>query len=429
MLRSVFLPLILAGAAGVAMTAEADTLIHAGRLIDGRSDAVREAVTIRISDRRIIAIERGFANAQAPDSVIDLRQATVLPGLMDMHTHLTSEIGPKSYQERFVLNDADFTLKAYANGLKTLQAGFTTIRDLGDTGNVTVALRKSIESGALIGPRIFTAAKGIGTTGGHADPTNGWRKELAGDPGPKSGVINGVEDARKAVRQRYKDGADWIKITATGGVLSLAKNGLNPQFTPEELAAIVQTAHDYGMRVAAHAHGAEGMRRAVEAGVASIEHGTFMNEDIMRLMIKRGTYYVPTILAGDWVADKAKIDDYFPDIVRPKAAAIGPQIQDTFASALKAGVPIVFGTDSGVSPHGENAKEFSLMVESGMDAMKAIQSATSVPAAFLGIDQDLGSVEAGKLADLVAVPGDPLADIEMMQRVNFVMKEGSVIVP
>lgn len=413
--------------AGAAASADAATLIHAGRLIDGRSDSARQNVTIRIEDGTIKSIEPGFSEPGGRDKLIDLSEATVMPGLMDMHTHLTSQIGPKSYQERFVLNDADFTMKAYANGRKTLSAGFTTIRDLGDQGNVTVALRDAIENGIVVGPRIFTAAKGIGTTGGHADPTNGWRKQLAGDPGPLVGVINGVDDARKAVRQRYKDGADWIKITATGGVLSLAKDGRNPQFTADEVVAIVETARDYGMRVAAHAHGEEGMKRAIEAGVASIEHGTFMTDDIMRLMKKRGTYYVPTVLAGEWVAEKARVEGFFPDIVRPKAAAIGPQIKKTFARAVELGVPILFGTDSGVSPHGENAKEFKLMVDGGMDPLEAIQSATFAAAVFLGIDSHVGSIEPGKVADIVAVPGNPLVDIRVLERVHFVMKDGEII--
>ena len=247
-----------------------------------------------------------------------------------------------------------------------------------------------------------------------------------GDPGPDEGVVNGADDARKAVRQRYKDGADWIKITATGGVLSVAKSGQNPQFTDEELAAIIATASDYGIRVAAHAHGTEGMKRAVLAGVASIEHGTYMSEEVMKLMRQRGTYYVPTIMAGNWVGEKAKIDGFFPELVRPKAAAIGPVIESTFAKAYAAGVPIVFGTDTGVSPHGDNAQEFALMVRNGMPEMEAIHSATSVAASFLGIDKTHGSITAGKQADVIAVPGDPLSDITVMQRVSFVMKGGEI---
>jgi imidazolonepropionase-like amidohydrolase len=272
----------------------------------------------------------------------------------------------------------------------------------------------------------LTAAKSLASTGGHADSTNGYANHLMGDPGPRNGIVNGVEDARKAVRQRYKDGADWIKITATGGVLSVAKSGQNPQFTDEEFQAIMDTAADYGLRVAAHAHGTEGMKRAVLAGVASIEHGTFMDEEVMGLMKERGTYFVPTILAGNWVAEKAKIDGFFPELVRPKAAAIGPLIEDTFAAAYKFGVPIVFGTDTGVSPHGDNAKEFALMVRAGMPEMEAIQSATSVAADFLDIGDSHGRLEAGKQADIIAVPGNPLDDISVLESVSFVMKGGAI---
>ncbi len=406
--------------------ANADMLIHAGRLIDGESDAAVTEMTIRVDGAEIKAIESGYTAAGPDDSVIDLKSHTVMPGLMDMHVHLTGEYSPDSRLNRFITNEADYAIDATMYAKRTLEAGFTVVRNLGDAFNVTVALRDAIEDGDVPGPRIFTAAKGMGTTGGHADPTNGWADHIMGDPGPKQGVINGPDEARQGVRQRYKDGADWIKITATGGVLSIAKSGQNPQFTDEELKALIETASDYGLRVAAHAHGTEGMKRAVIAGVASIEHGTFMDAEVMRLMKKHGTYYVPTILAGDWVAEKAKIDGFFPDLVRPKAAAIGPVIRDTFAAAYKAGVPIVFGTDTGVSPHGDNAQEFALMVAGGMPPMVAIQSATSVAAKFLGIDDTNGTLEAGKQADIVAVPGNPLDDITAMERVSFVMKAGEI---
>lgn len=405
----------------------ADTLIHAGRLIDGEASRAVSEVTVRVRDERIVAVERGYTEPEADDELIDLREHTLLPGLMDMHTHLSSEFNPKVYLERFQLEPADYALKAALHARRTLDAGFTTVRDVGDAYNVTVALREAIERGDLPGPRIFTAAKSLATTGGHADPTNGWASKLEPvPPGPREGVLNGPHQARAAVRQRYKDGADWIKITATGGVLSVAKSGENPQFTDEELAAVIETAADYGMRVAAHAHGAEGMKRAVRAGVASIEHGTFMDDEVIRLMKERGTYYVPTILAGEWVGEKAQEAGYFPEVVRVKAQAIGPQIKETFARAHAAGVNIAFGTDTGVSPHGENAREFALMVEAGMQPMDALRSATSVGARLLGVEDRLGTVEAGKLADLVAVPGDPLEDISVMERVEFVMKEGAV---
>ncbi|MBI2497445.1 MAG: amidohydrolase family protein, partial [Opitutae bacterium] len=305
-------------------------------------------------------------------------------------------------------------------------AGFTTVRDLGASDNLNNSLRDAIAKGWVVGPRIFSSGKALATTGGHGDPTNGLAMQFMGDPGPKEGVINGADDARKAVRQRYKDGADLIKITGTGGVLSLAKNGQNPQLTEEEFRAIVTTAHDYGMKVAVHAHGDEGMKRAILAGVDSIEHGTYMSDETIALMKQHGTYYVPTISAGRFVADKAKVDGYFPAVVRPKAAAIGPIIQATFQRAWQAGVKIAFGTDTGVGPHGDNAKEFIYLVEAGMPATKAIQSATLEAARLLGAEKDLGTIEAGKFADLVAVPGDPLVDIRLMTNVTFVMKAGTV---
>jgi imidazolonepropionase-like amidohydrolase len=410
----------------IALNVHARTLVHAGSLIDGISERSRSEVTVVVDGDRITEVSAGYLEPGPDDDVIDLTKHTVLPGLMDMHTHLSTQLSPATYLERYELSAAEVAFRAAKYARLTLMAGFTTIRDLGDRFNVTVALRKAIERSDVIGPRIFTAAKSIATTGGHADPTNSWGPHLAMDPGPQEGVVNGVADARKAVRQRYKDGADLIKITATGGVLSVAKSGLNPQFAEDEIRAIVDMARDYGFHVAAHAHGAEGMKRAVRAGVATIEHGTFMDAETMELMKKNGTFLVPTISAGIWVAAKAEIDDYFPDLVRPKAAAIGPTIQATFAEAYRAGVPILFGTDTGVSPHGENAKEFVYMVEAGMPAMEAIQSATSRPAAFLGVDGDLGSVEAGKLADLIAVAGDPLRDVAALQAVAFVMKAGVI---
>lgn len=410
----------------ISCSANADTLIHAGRLIDGESDRPVTERTIRVDGETIVGIERGYASPGADDTVIDLRDRTVLPGLMDMHVHLTGEYSPRSNLNRFILNEADLAFDAAKYAKRTLEAGFTVVRNVGDSFNVTVALRKAIEDGDVPGPRIFTAAKGLASTGGHGDPTNGWAAHFGANPTPKDGVVNSPEDARKAVRQRYKDGADWIKITATGGVLSVAKSGQNPQFRDEELKAIVDTAADYGMRVAAHAHGTEGMKRAVIAGVASIEHGTFMSEEVMDLMRERGTYFVPTIIAGNWVAEKSKIDGFFPELVRPKAAAIGPEIASTFAKAYRRGVPIVFGTDTGVSAHGDNAQEFALMVEGGMPPMEAIQSATSVAANFLEIGDTHGTLEAGKQADIIAVPGNPLDDITALERVSFVMKGGKV---
>ena len=399
--------------------------LHCGRLIDGVSSQVREEVTIIVDGKTIREIRDGYTKAEDGATAIDLKNKTVLPGLMDMHVHIEGESNPNSYLDRFRLNDADVALRATVYARRTLMAGFTTVRDLGGSG-VNVSLRNAINQGYVDGPRIFTAEKAIGTTGGHADPTNGARKGLMDYPGPEVGVVNGPDDAWQAVRKRYQNGADLIKITATGGVLSLAKDGSNPQFTLEEATAIVQAAKDYGMTTAAHAHGPEGMKRAVLAGITSIEHGTMMTEEVMDLMKEKGTYFVPTISAGKFVAEKAKVEGYFPAIIVPKALAIGPQIQATFAKAYKKGVKIAFGTDTGVSPHGDNAKEFLYMTEAGMPPMEAIRSATLTSAELLGISDRLGSIEAGKLADIIAVEDNPLEKIETLLEVAFVMKEGKV---
>ncbi|WP_285765118.1 metal-dependent hydrolase family protein [Biformimicrobium ophioploci] len=399
--------------------------IHAGKLFDSEKATLLAEQTIHVVDGHIDSVEPGYQQREGA-SVIDLRGYTVLPGLMDMHTHLLSEHSARSYMDRFILNAPDYTLRGVVNAEKTLMAGFTTVRDLGDMYNATVSLRKAINAGAIDGPRVFTAAKSIATTGGHADPTNGFRADLMGNPVPGEGVVNGVAAAREAVRQRYKDGADLIKITATGGVLSMAKSGQNPQFMQDELEAIVQTAKDYGFSVAVHAHGKEGMKRAVNAGVDSIEHGTYMDAEVMSLMRRNGTWMVPTLMAGEWVTEKARVDGFFPDMVRVKAAEIGPLMQETFSEAYRRGVRIAFGTDSGVSAHGGNAREFVLMVDGGMPAAEALQAATLNAAQLLRVEDELGSIASGKHADIVAVKGNPLEDITLMQSVPFVMKAGIV---
>lgn len=405
---------------------DAATIIHTGRLINGHDGKVHNEMSLTINEGRIVSVDKGFVAPKPDDTLIDLKQYTVTPGWMDMHTHLMSQHHSKVYSDRFFMNEADYALRSTVYAKRTLMAGFTTVRDLGDNGVNSVSLRKAIDEGWIVGPRIFTSGKSLATTGGHADPTNGLKGKFRRDADPVDGVVNGADDARKAVRQRYKDGADLIKLTATGGVLSLAANGQNPQFSTDELKVIVETAKDYGMTVAVHAHGTEGMKRAVLAGVDSIEHGTFMTDEVMKLMKERGTYLVPTISAGIWVARKAEEPDYFPAIVRPKAAAIGPVARKMFTRAAAAGVKIAFGTDSGVSPHGENAQEFQWMVEGGMSPMQAIQSATQEASRLLKIDDRLGTLEVGKIADVVAVKGDPIEDIRATRDVVFVMKEGVV---
>ena len=403
-----------------------DTYLQCGKIIDTKTGKVLTNKTIVVSNKIIKSIQNGFINPVNPkDKIIDLKTKTVMPGWIDMHVHLEEETSPTKYVEEFTQNDADVAFNSIGFAKSTLMAGFTTVRDLGDSG-VNVALKNAINQGKVIGPRILTAEKAIASTGGHADPTNGYRKDLMGSPGPKEGVVNSVDDAREAVRQRYKNGADWIKITATGGVLSVAKSGSNPQFTQEEIEAIVSTAKDYGLQVAAHAHGDEGMQRAIIGGVKTIEHGTEMSDATMDLMIKYNAYYIPTLSAGSFVAEKALIPNYYPAIVVPKALAIGPKIKETFAKAYKKGVPIGFGTDAAVFPHGDNAKEFIYMKQAGMPVMKAIQAATIINAKVLEMDTQIGALEPGYLADIVATNEDPTEDINTVTNVIFVMKEGVV---
>lgn len=401
------------------------TLIHCGSLIDGKSKTLQSQVTIVVEGNKIVSVDKGFTKAGKDDKLIDLSKKTVMPGLIDMHVHLESETSKDGQVKRYTLNEADFAFQSTVYARKNLMAGFTTVRDCGGSG-VNISLRNAVNAGTVVGPRIFTAGKGVATTGGHGDPTNGSRRDLMGDPGPKEGVINGPDDARKAVRQRYKDGADFIKITATGGVLSVAKDGSGPQFTQEEVNAIVEAAKDYGFHTAAHAHGAEGMKRAVLAGITTIEHGTLMSEEVMDLMIQKGTYHVPTIIAGRSAAEYAKIPGYYHPLVVPKAIEIGSRIQENFGKAYKRGVKMAFGTDAGVFPHGENAREFGYMVEGGMPAIEALLCAMQVNANILGMGDKIGSIEKGKLADIVAVNEDPTKNIKTMEKVTFVMKDGVV---
>ena len=399
--------------------------LHCGKIIDTKNGKMLHRMTIVVTKNMITEVKKGFVNpADKSVKVINLENKTVMPGLIDLHVHMEGQFNPRSFIDRFTKDEADIALHATVYAKRTLMAGFTTVRDLGGSG-VNTKLRNAINKGYVIGPRIYSAGKAIGSTGGHADPTDGFREDLMGDPGPKEGIINSADDARKAVRQRYKNGANVIKIMATGGVLSIEKNSANPQLTLEEIKAVCQTAKDYGMIVAAHAHGDEGIRRAILGGVNTIEHGTLMKESTMDLMIKHGTYLVPTIIAAKEVAKDAKIKGFFPAIIVPKALAIGPKSQSTFAKAYKKGVKIAFGTDAGVYPHGENAREFAYMVEAGMPAIKAIQAATYTNAHILK-NEKLGQIAKGMFADIVAVNGNPLKDIKLMQKVQFVMKNGVI---
>lgn len=410
----------------ISITTQAQqTIIHCGKLIDVKNKNVLETMSVIIAGNKIVDVKQGYVQAGPADKLIDLKKNTVMPGLMDMHVHLEGETKKGAVADRFTMNPQDIAFESVKYANATLMAGFTTVRDLGGSG-VNVSLRNAVNKGMIVGPRIYTAGKSIATTGGHADPTNGYRKNLMGDPGPADGVINGADEARKAVRQRYKDGSDLIKITATAGVLSQAKDASGAQFTDEELKAIVETAKDYGFKVAAHAHGAEGMKRAIKAGVASIEHGTYMDDEAIELFKKYGAWYVPTIIAGKSTGDSAKIPGYYSDIVTPKALVVGPKIQATFAKAYKAGVKIAFGTDAGVYSHGKNWKEFIYMVEAGMPPIEAISSATVSTSELLGVSEILGTIEKGKLADIIAVDGDPIKDISIMEKVVFVMKDGVV---
>ena len=404
--------------------------IDCGRLLDVKSGTWRERVSI-VVENGVVKSVGPMTQAAADTDRVDLSRHACLPGLIDMHVHLTSETAPvvEAYRDRLTADPQDMAFRSVKYAQRTLMAGFTTVRDLGAADGLNVSLKRAIAAGEIPGPRMFTAGKSIATTGGHADPTNNlshFLSEKIGAPGPEKGVIDSPEEGRQAVRQRYKEGADLIKITATGGVLSQAANGQNSQYTEDELKAIVSTAKDYGFRVAAHAHGAEGMKRALRAGVDSIEHGTLMDDETVALFKKTGHWYVPTISAGRYVADKAKDPNYYSALVRPKAAAIGPQLQATFARAHKAGVKIAFGTDAGVFPHGENAKEFGYMVEAGMSPSEAIRSATLHAAALLDQGNRLGSVEPGFAADIIAVEGDPLRDVKVLEQVKFVMKDGVV---
>jgi imidazolonepropionase-like amidohydrolase len=418
------LTLFAPSTAGAADAPATMTVIHCASLFDSLGGKMLGQTSILISGDKFEKIESGF-QSPAGAAVVELTGETCLPGLIDDHVHLDMEFSKATYMEQGHLNFADGVLRSTLYSRRTLLAGFTTVRNVGDHDYDTVALRNEIASGYVIGPRIFTAGPPISTTGGHADWTNGLSLDLQGDPGPLQSIMNGPDEARKVVRLHYKEGADLIKAMPSGGVMDLGTNGSGPQMSEDEIKALVDTAHDYGMKVAVHAHGAEAIRRSVVAGVDSVEHGTFMDAQDMDLMKQHGTFYCPTVYTAVYVTEQAKKGQY-PPAVTAKALTVGPQIMKTVASAYKAGVKFAYGTDAGVYPHGQNWEDFIYLVQDGLPPAYTLQMATINAAELLGHQDELGSVTAGKYADVVAVPGDPLRDISVMSEVNFVMKAGVV---
>ena len=419
---------------GIAANAADQTTIvlKAARMFDGKSKALVQNAVVIVQGDKIVDVG---SNLPVPDGarVVDLGDATLSPGFMDAHTHLTLDFSGNYNQRRLHeldLNVSEQAIQATAYARATVEAGFTTVRDLGSRfvssrEFVDVALRNSINKGVIVGPRMLVATKGIGATGGHFDPTSGFRDFLFGrEADYTDGIANGSDEIRKAVRFEVKNGADVIKAAVSGGVLSLADEVDTPQLTPAEMSALVDESHRLRKKVAVHCHGDQAAREAIEAGVDSIEHGSFMKPETLTRMKNKGTFLTPTLMATEWIM--SKIDNY-PPALQAKAKAAGAARSEMFRNAVKMGVRISFGTDAAVFPHGQNAKEFKLMVDLGMTPIDALKSATANDAELLGLVQKVGTLEKGKLADIVAVPGDPTADITATERVSFVMKEGKII--
>lgn len=415
-----------------AHAADQPIVLKAARMFDGKSNAlVQNAVVIIEGDKIVDA----GSNLPTPDGaqVIDLGDATLSPGFMDAHTHLTADFSG-NYSERRLqeldMNVSEQAIIATTHARATVEAGFTTVRDLGSRSVssrefVDVALRNSINKGVIVGPRMLVATKGIGATGGHFDPTSGFRDFLFGrEPDYTDGIADGPDEIRKTVRFEVKNGADVIKAAVSGGVLSLADEVDTPQLTPAEMAALVDESHRLRKKVAVHCHGDEAAREAIEAGVDSIEHGSFMKPETLTMMKKKGTFLTPTLMASEWIM--GKLDNY-PSALQTKAKAATAARSEMFHNAIKMGIKISFGTDAAVFPHGQNAKEFKLMVDLGMTPIDALKSATANDAELLGIGQKVGTLEKGKLADIIAMPGDPTSDITATERVSFVMREGKII--
>src|SRR5436190_12020394 len=419
---------------GIAANAADQTTIvlKAARMFDGKSKALVQNAVVIVQGDKIVDVG---SNLPVPDGarVVDLGDATLSPGFMDAHTHLTLDFSGNYNQRRLHeldLNVSEQAIQATAYARATVEAGFTTVRDLGSRfvssrEFVDVALRNSINKGVIVGPRMLVATKGIGATGGHFDPTSGFRDLLFGrEPDESDGIADGPDAVRQAVRFEVKNGADVIKAAVSGGVLSLADEVDTPQFTPAEMAALVDESHRLRKKVAVHCHGDQAAREAIQAGVDSIEHGSFMKPETLTIMKKKGTFLTPTLLASDWIMKK--IDNY-PPALQLKAKEATAARSEMFRNAVKMGMKISIGTDAAVYPHGQNAKEFKLMVDLGMTPIDALKSAMANDADLLGIGQKVGTLEKGKFADIIAMPGDPTSDITATERVSFVMKEGKIV--
>jgi imidazolonepropionase-like amidohydrolase len=410
-------------------------VVRCGTLLAVPGKEPLKQATVVVKNDRIESVLQGFADPGLDEArargakvqEVNLREFYVLPGLIDCHVHLTIQVDPGRQLRNVVESDCDATVRGVANCRKTVEAGFTTVRDLGCTSDAIFALRSGVERGDIVGPRIVAAGKGVSITGGHGDPTNGYRSDVWGIPGAEAGVADGADECMKAVRTQIKRGADVIKITATGGVLSISAAGLAQHFTDGELAGIVKAAHAMKRKVAAHAHGTDGINAALRAGVDSVEHGSMQDDESIRLFKEKGTYYVPTLLAGETTVRHADTPGYYLPMVARKAKEVAPKMMESFRKAHEAGVRIAFGTDSGVSPHGENAQEFALMVKGGMTATEAIRCATVHAAELLELSDQIGTIEAGKAADLIAVKGDPAEDVKLLEEVGFVMRAGRIV--